>query len=216
MNIWRLTTELMLPAWLESRVCYWLRRQSFWTIWEIKEMSGSWRSSIVLHPLLSKWGEWSRNLIIEKRLCLQCWEKSFCVKKGLWTKHTEWRTKSQFLNAVPTCVEQLMLFSWLGYSPHRVETSCNQRTPHQPRQLQAEGRNRAANLLCQVLQDRLSKRHFPPLVEGDIKGQACRALDFVLIQPGRYQRGVQLHPTPTGAQRRTLLINAFPGQEARE
>ena len=48
--------------------------------------------------------ERSRNLIIEKCLCFQCWEKSFCVKKVLWTKHTEWRTKSQFLHAMPTCV----------------------------------------------------------------------------------------------------------------
>lgn len=104
MNIWRLRSELMLPAWLKGWACYWLRWWSFWTIWEIKEMSGSWRSSIVLNPLLSKWGERSRNLIIEKRSCFQCWEKSLCVKKALWTKHTEWRTKSQFLNAVPTCV----------------------------------------------------------------------------------------------------------------
>ena len=162
---------------VEGWVCYWLRWRSFWTIWKIKEMSGSWRSSIVLHPLLSKWGERSRNLIIEKCSCLQCWEKSFCVKKGLWTKHTEWRTKSQFLNAVPTCVEQRLLFSWLGYSPRRGETSCIQTTPHQPLRLQAEGRNIAADLLYQTMQDRLSKRHFPSLVEGDIKVQACWALD---------------------------------------
>lgn len=97
-------SELMLPAWLKGWVCYWLGWRSFWTMWEIKEISGSWRTSIVLHPLLSRWGEWSRSLIIEKCSCFQCWEKSFCVKKVLWTKHTEWRSKSQFLNAMPTCV----------------------------------------------------------------------------------------------------------------
>lgn len=192
---------------------YWLRRQSFWTIWEIKEMSGSWRSSIVLHPLFSKWGEWSRNLIIEKRLCLQCWEKSFCVKKGLWTKHTEWRTKSQFLNAVPTCVEQLMLLSWLGYSPHRVETSCHQPTPHQPRRLQAEGRNRAANLLCQVLQDRVSKRHFPPLVEGDIKGQKLAEHSILcLFSPGDINREFSYTQHPQMLKEEHFLSMPFQGR----
>lgn len=104
LNIWSLTSELMLPACLKGWVCYWLRWQSFWTIWEIKQMSRSWRTNIVLDPLLSKWGEWNRNLIIGKCSCFQCWEKSFSVKNVLWTKHNKWTTKSQFLYAVPTCM----------------------------------------------------------------------------------------------------------------
>lgn len=109
LNIWSLTSELMLHACLKGWVCYWLRWQSFWTIWEIKQMSRSWRTSIVLDPFLSKRGEWSRNLIIEKCSCFQCWENSFCVKNVLWTKHTTWTTKSQFLYAVPTCMETTLV-----------------------------------------------------------------------------------------------------------
>lgn len=111
--------------------------------------------------------------------------------------------------------EQLLLFSCVGRSPHRGWTSCNQTTPHQPRRLQEEGRNTAADLLCQTMQDGISKRNFPPLVERDSKAQACRGLDLVLSQPRRYQQGVQLHPTPTGAQRRKFLVRAFLEQEAR-
>lgn len=91
-NIWGLTSEVMLPAYLKGWVSYWLRQQSFWTIKEIKEMSGSWRSSRVLHSLPSKLGGWSRNVIIEKFSCLQCWEdlcKGWAMDKTRWMKDKE-------------------------------------------------------------------------------------------------------------------------------
>lgn len=147
----------------------------------------------------------------KKSLCLQCCEKSLCRKKGPWTKYTQWRTKSPFLTAVPTCMKAAPLTALISYPTEERPSTA----PHQPPCLEAEGRNTAAQLLCQTMQGRPSNRYFSPLVEEDIKVQACWALDLVLSQPRRHQQGLWQHPTLAGAQR-TFLINAFPEQEGRE
>lgn len=44
--------------------------------------------------------------------------------------------------------------------------------PHQPSCLEAQGRNTAAQLLCQTMQGTPSNGYFSPLVEEEIKVQA--------------------------------------------